>query len=335
MSRSNVLTAFAALSTLAFSASAQDATPATAPRVVKVEPVKVLQPDVPVTRVAVPIDANLIAAVDEGSSDIKILDATTLSPKSILKGHTAKVNAIALTTDGKHLASASDDKTVRIWDVTAAKETGKRTFAEAATAVAVTDDGKVASAAGTQVELWNPVTPDAKPITVYTGHKQPIKQLAISRDGKNLVGAAPEIIVCYWGPDGGMLTAFSAHASGVTAIGIDAAGAKAVSAGQDGKVVVFDLKQKKEVARYTGFTDAASAVGISPDGTKLVAASANKVAVIDANSLKEMYELAPFRTKAWYASFTRDGGKIVASGDLDPAVTDPAKKGSIKIYPAR
>lgn len=336
MSRPKFLTALAAISTLTLAAAAQQAVPAGTARLVRVEATKVLQPEIPVTRLAIPItDAALIAAVDDGSADIKILDAATLTPKLVLKGHTGKVNSIAISADGKRLLSASDDKTVRIWDITLGKETGKRTFAAEATAVAITDEGKVATAAGTQVELWNPATPDEKPITVFTGHKQSVKHLAISLDGKHLVGSGPEIIVCYWGGDGLLATSFNSHVGPVTAVSIDAAGTKAVSAGQDGKIVVYDLKQKKEAAKYTGFTDAASAASISKDGTKIVASSGTKALVLDAGSLKEMYELAPFRTKVWLASFTKDGSKIVMAGDLDPAVTDPAKKGSIKIYPTR
>ena len=37
---------------------------------------------------------------------------------SVFRGHSGGVNAVAFSPDGKHLATASDDKTARVWEVT-------------------------------------------------------------------------------------------------------------------------------------------------------------------------------------------------------------------------
>ena len=46
-----------------------------------------------------------------------------LQPSQTLKltGHTAGINSVALGPDGKLLASGSDDKTIRLWDLTTGK----------------------------------------------------------------------------------------------------------------------------------------------------------------------------------------------------------------------
>lgn len=336
MSRLNLASFSVALALIA-PAYAQQAQPASATKLATVEPTKVLQPTVTTTRIAMPIaDGATIAAVDDGGMDIQIVDAATLAPKFTLKGHTGKVTSIAIAMDGKKLASASEDKTVRVWDLTAGKEIAKRVHATAVPAVQMFPDGRIASATGTTVELWNPATPDMKPVATFSNHKGMVTHIAVSKDGKHGISAAVDMEICYWGGEGANLIAsFKPHTDLVTGLGIDDAGTKAVSSGKDGKVVVYDLAQKKELARFTGWTSAANAASLSPDGKRVVATSAEKLLYFDAATLKEMYELAPFRTKALCASFNKDGTKIVAAGDLDPTVTDAAKKGSIKIYPAR
>ena len=41
-----------------------------------------------------------------------------LSKPLILKGHTAAVTSVTVTPDGKHAVSGSEDKTLRLWDLT-------------------------------------------------------------------------------------------------------------------------------------------------------------------------------------------------------------------------
>ena len=54
-----------------------------------------------------------------GSYDntVKIWDAQTGQETLTLKGHSAEVNSVSFSPDGKRIVSGSQDNTLKIWDI--------------------------------------------------------------------------------------------------------------------------------------------------------------------------------------------------------------------------
>jgi WD40 repeat protein len=72
--------------------------------------------------------------------------------------HEDNVNTIAFSPDGKYLATASRDKTARVWDLSTGSEVGRITHEDNVVAVAFSPDGKYLATASNdktaQVQLW-------------------------------------------------------------------------------------------------------------------------------------------------------------------------------------
>lgn len=92
-----------------------------------------------------------------GSIGIWIYDAQTSQEIALLTGHTATVWSISFSADGKMLASASWDSTIRLWDVaTGALRKTLKGHTGQVTGVSFSSDGEtlVSGSADGTVLLW-------------------------------------------------------------------------------------------------------------------------------------------------------------------------------------
>ncbi|MEH2248526.1 WD40 repeat domain-containing protein, partial [Nostoc sp.] len=100
---------------------------------------------------------------------------------------------------GKTLASASGDKTIKLWNLDTHKEiTTLRGHSDSVFSIVFSPDGKTLASASADktIKLWNLDT--RKEITTFRGHSDLVTRVVFSPDGKILASASFDKTIKLW-----------------------------------------------------------------------------------------------------------------------------------------
>ena len=116
-----------------------------------------------------------------------------------LGGHAKSVNGVSFSPNGKMLATASADKTVKLWDTSTGKEIQTlKGHTNEVRWVSFSPDGKMLATASSDntVKLWD--TSTRQEIKTLTGHRDAVWGVNFSPDGKMLATASADKTVRLW-----------------------------------------------------------------------------------------------------------------------------------------
>jgi WD40 repeat protein/serine/threonine protein kinase len=230
-------------------------------------------------------------------------------------------NAMALcfSHDGRHLAAANWEKTVKVWDVASWREVYVfRSHGGDFHSVSFDpDDRRLAAACsdGT-VKIWDMASGNE----IYTIDARSCKathSAVFSPDGRHLAFTGWDGTVRLWDTAPWReVRIFRGHTASLMSVAFSPDGRRLASGGHDRKLKVWDTTTGQEIFSLAGHTGQISSIAFRPDGKTLATASEDfTVKLWDAVEGKERTTLKGHKAWAFSVAFSPDGRSLASTSD--------------------
>jgi WD40 repeat protein/tRNA A-37 threonylcarbamoyl transferase component Bud32 len=274
-----------------------------------------------VAAVAWAADATWLAAGDAtGAVRLRRLGSRDEAGVS-LGMHDGAVWSVAVAPDGRRLASAAADATVKIWNTaTGDCEATLRGHAGTVYSVAFAPDGGTLASASRDgsVRLWDTATWQER--SALRGHAGTVYAARFSPDGVRLATASLDRTAKLWDvATGEVVTTLEGHDQRVFSAAFSADGRQIVTASEDATARVWDIETAAELQRFVHPFRVNAAVFIGATGRIATVAADDVVRVWDQSRPGSPRQLFGHSGPVWAVAATADGSGF-ATGSADATV---------------
>ena len=295
-----------------------------------------------------PLKNDYIYAYDEVTLALNTIDWLAAGGKSF--GHGGRVTSVAFSPDGRLLASSSDDKTIRIWNVTTGQEVLTLTGHKGrVNAVVFSPDGKLLASAGgpfdNTVKLWNVSTGRE----LYTLEGNPsrgwVEAVAFSPDGLLLASIWWGEIKLWDVATGEEVRTISDY-NPVESVAFSPDGKLLASGGYDPMFKLWEVATGREVHKLAGHTVGwgVNSVAFSPNGQILASGDCGQsedglycvkgeIKLWEVTTGSEVLTLTAHNGSVSSVAFS-PYGKLLASGSCGRGDDRHCVKGEIRLWDA-
>lgn len=219
--------------------------------------------------------------VKAGNYGTNLISVATGKLLGYYGGHENSVESIAISPDGKTLASGSIDRTVKLWNL----ESGKQVFSlggnlDAIGPIAFSNDGRTLISSSCQwdntVKVWNLETgAKVKSIEIPKPAEEPehvIESLAFSADGKSFSAQCRDTKINIWNTYTGELVNFIPSDGQIVSVAFSPDG-RTIASAESFAPKLWNRETGKLIRTFEGHDKMVLTVAFSPNGKMLASGS--------------------------------------------------------------
>ncbi|HRU07153.1 MAG TPA: protein kinase, partial [Candidatus Brocadiia bacterium] len=184
-----------------------------------------------------------------------------------LEGHKGMVYSCAFSPDGKRIATASWDRTARVWDAASGRLlTTFAGHADEVNCVRFSPDGRTAVSASDDgtARIWD--TGDGRETRLLKAGQGKTRAVAFSPDGGRVATAGDDSVVRLWdATDGRLRFSLKGHEGRVRTLAFSPDGRLLASAGDDKAVRLWSASDGKPAGLLGGHYEQINSIAFSPD----------------------------------------------------------------------
>jgi WD40 repeat protein len=220
-----------------------------------------------------------------------------------------------VTGDGRRAVSASDDRTLRVWDLESGRLLVKLAgHVDEVSGCVVMGDGRrlISTSADKTLKIWD--LESGRLMATLEGHARAVGACALSPDGRRVISASTDRTLKVWDLEAlRTQTDLDGHTDWVGACVATLDGRRAVSASDDKTLKVWDLQTGRTLSTLSGHVAEVSGCAVTPDGGRVISTSHDQTV--------KVWELVSGRTLATFEGADHGVGACAVSADGSRAIS--------------